>query len=149
MGGIDPATIALAALQTGISSVRQNAADKQARRATEAEYQARANEIAIAQDAEARDRNERMRRALARQRAMFGGSGVTSSGGSANALLSGLVSETEAQDQESRRLYDQRLNRLSGSAPRATSGFNFGQFASSLLSSAFKGGGSGGSLLEQ
>ena len=62
------------------------------------------------QDAEA-DRQEELalRRRLAEERARAGGSGVGSSGGSADAILAGLVQESRLQQQARQRESGQRI----------------------------------------
>lgn len=60
----------------------------------------------IAADAEAAERERRaaLRRAVARQQAQFGSSGVSSTGGSAQAVLLGLFEESEDELAERERL---------------------------------------------
>lgn len=66
----------------------------------------------IALDAQTAEdtRRDALRRAVARQKAMFGSSGVGSSGGSAQAVLLGLFDETE-QDLAAREQLDNLRNR--------------------------------------
>lgn len=56
-----------------------------------------------AQDAE-KKRREALKRAVSRQRARFGSSGVTSNGGSSEAVLLGLFEESDTEKQQRERL---------------------------------------------
>lgn len=88
------------ARQQMIAEQNQALIQLQQRQALDQEQQAQASalekqKIALdAQTAEAQ-RQSALRRAVARQRASFGGSGITSSGGSADAVLLGLFDESE------------------------------------------------------
>jgi len=137
MGGFTPATAALTLLQVGQTVAERKDAGKAAARAQEAESEMRAREIGAQQGAEMRDRQDRLRRTLARQRAAFGATGIASNSGSARALLGGLEAEAMAADAESRRLADLRLDRLAHSTPAARSGYaDLGLFTQRILSPA-------------
>jgi len=109
--------------------------------------------IAVQAEKEDRKRRDALRRAVARQRANFGASGVSSTGGSAEAVLLGLFEETDSEREERERLDNlrfgaidqnidqrrrlnviqrtqlqesQRIGRLSSQLDRGTSLFNTG-----------------------
>jgi len=67
------------------------------------------DKISADADAAARKRRSALRRAVARQRASFGGSGISSTGGSAEAVLLGLFEETDADREERKKLDTLRL----------------------------------------
>lgn len=58
-----------------------------------------------------KERREALRRAIARQRAQYGGGGTGSTGGSAQAVLLGLVEESEDE-----RIHRESLDRLRGAS---------------------------------
>ncbi len=70
------------------------------------------DQIALSADAEERKRRDALRRAVARQRANFGASGISSSGGSAEAVLLGLFDETDAERTEREKLDALRFGAL-------------------------------------
>ena len=89
----------------------------QARQAEEERQQAqdaalsRAQISAQAQEAE-RQRRSALKRAVARQRARFGGSGVSSNGGSSEAVLLGLFEESDAERAQRERLDNLRFGAI-------------------------------------
>ena len=66
--------------------------------------------LAAAQDEE--DRRDALRRAVARQRAQFGASGISQGGGSSQAVLLGLFDETEEELAQREALDNLRLSAL-------------------------------------
>jgi hypothetical protein len=99
--------MAMTAVQMGLAAAQQ-----QAGLASEkADAKAQAAQIRAAQQVEERARRERLRRALAAQRARFGGQGVTGSG-SANAVLQGLAAAADREAADSNLLAGIRLDRL-------------------------------------
>ncbi len=68
--------------------------------------------IASSAEAAERQRRDALRRAVARQRANFGSSGISSGGGSAEAVLLGLFDETDADRQERERLDSLRFGAI-------------------------------------
>ncbi len=89
-------------------SAQQREAERQA--ANEAALE-RQNIAAQAQDAETR-RRAALRRAVARQRAAYGASGLSGGDGSAEAVLLGMFQETEEDRAGQERLDSLRLNAL-------------------------------------
>ncbi|MDS4074240.1 MAG: hypothetical protein RKL24_13830, partial [Defluviicoccus sp.] len=79
--------------------------------AQKGETKARVAQIQQAQEIDARDRQERLRRALATQRARFGAQGVSSSG-SSNAVLEGLAAEANREQIEANALAETRIQQL-------------------------------------
>lgn len=106
MAGFVPSA-AMAALQMGVTLAQQKAsyADQKG------EAKARAAQIQQAQDIDARDRQERLRRALAAQRAKFGAQGLSGSG-SAYAVLEGLAAEANREQAEANALAQTRIQQL-------------------------------------
>lgn len=97
----------MAALQMGVTLAQQKASEA----AQKGEAKARAAQIRQAQDIDVRDRQERLRRALAAQRARFGGQGLSASG-SANAVLEGLAAEANREQAEANALAQTRIQQL-------------------------------------
>jgi len=93
------------------------------------ELQARSRE-------EIRKRHEELRRRLAAERARAGAAGVTTTGGSSDAVLRGLVERTNAADRATSNTVGRQINELRQSArsSRRDSLLNFaGGFTNSLL----------------
>lgn len=86
LSGSDQSTVALEQLQE-----RQRLQEQQLAQQNALERERIA--VQAAQDEE--DRQKALRRAVSRQRASFGGSGVSSAGGSSQAVLLGLFDESE------------------------------------------------------
>lgn len=102
MGGIDPLT-ALSVLQTGVGLIQQRQQVRAQNAGAEAAAQSQIQQIRRAQEIRERERRERLRRALATQRAQFGSQGL-GRGGSAEAVLKGLATETDRANQDDRSL---------------------------------------------
>lgn len=83
----------------------------QERQAIENANQTR-SEIAEAAKIDAEKRRSALKRAVARQRASFGGSGISSSGGSSEAVLLGFFDETQDELDQRQRLDSLRSNAL-------------------------------------
>jgi hypothetical protein len=109
MAGFVPSA-AMAALQMGVTMAQQKATYA----AQKGEAKTKAAQIQLAQDVDARDRQERLRRALAAQRARFGGQGLSASS-SANAVLEGLAAEANREQAGANALAQGRVDQL-GSA---------------------------------
>jgi len=69
-------------------------------------------EIAAKTGEAERKRRDALKRAVARQRASFGASGVSNNGGSSEAVLLGLFEESEDQKAERERLDNLKLNTI-------------------------------------
>ena len=106
MAGFVPSA-AMAALQMGVSMAQQKASYA----AQKGEAKARAAQIQQAQDIDARDRQERLRRALATQRARFGAQGLSASS-SADAVQEGLAAEANREAVEANALAQTRIQQL-------------------------------------
>ncbi|MCP5364895.1 MAG: hypothetical protein H6905_06685 [Hyphomicrobiales bacterium] len=91
MGAVGPSA-AMAALQIGLNAAEQQSAMD----ARKADAKARAAQISVQQEVSDRERRERLRRALATQRARFGSRGIAQTG-SASAVLGGLAAEAARQ----------------------------------------------------
>lgn len=92
-------------------SEQQNAQNAQLERQIMQEETRQANEA----------RQSSLRRAVARQRAEFGGSGISSSSGSAQAVLLGLFEESDEEREERERLDNLRSSALDQSASQLQS----------------------------
>ena len=106
MGGVLPAA-AMSVLQMGFEA-------EQARGQTaaqEANARAQTEQIRQIQIIEERKRRDRLRRALATQRARFGAQGI-GSGGSSQAVLAGLAAEAEQENADSRARTSSRISQI-------------------------------------
>lgn len=74
-----------------------------------AQTQSQINQMRLQQAIGEKGRQERLNQAMASKRAAFGASGIGSGGGSAGALLQGLVSRAANQNQGIRELNDMRI----------------------------------------
>lgn len=104
MGGVLPSA-AMSVLQMGFEA-------EQARGQTaaqEANARAQTEQIRQNQIIEDRNRGDRLRRALATQRARFGAQGI-GSGGSSQAVLAGLAAEAEQEHADSRAQTSSRIS---------------------------------------
>lgn len=132
MGATLP-SVALSALQMGLASARQDAAMS----AQEDQAKAQMAQIRLQRKAEERERQERLRRALATQRARFGAHGLSSSG-SAAAVLAGIEEEARRESAEARAMaqnrtqgiqdqlmWSQRKNLFDASSPENRLAFSF------------------------
>lgn len=91
MSAIDPITLVASVMSFAQANQRAKAEASAAQ--SQAESQVR--QIKSAQEIEARRERDRLKRAMATQRARYGASGVGGTGGSSRALLQGLVDDTE------------------------------------------------------
>lgn len=85
-------------------------------RAVEADRQRRLAEVRAQMQAREAQRRTDLKRAQASQRAHFGGQGLTSSGGSAAAILNGLVAESRRQSQQDQRNAALGINDINSAA---------------------------------
>ncbi len=106
MGSAAP-SLAMAALQVGMTAAQQEAS----RSAQKADAKFQTAQIRAAQEVDDRSRRERLRQALATQRARYGASGLNDSG-SASAVLAGLAEESDRQALDAAGLADARIGRL-------------------------------------
>lgn len=110
MGGF-ATTAALSAMQYAVDSKQRGAEAKLEQQQAKAAAQSQAAQIQQAEAIDQQDRQERLRRAMATQRARFGAQGI-GGGGSSEAALAGLAAEAEregAQDQKVSALKLQRV----------------------------------------
>ncbi len=107
MGGVLP-TAAMSVLQMGFEAAQESSQMA----AQEANARAQTEQIRQNQQIEGRQRRDRLRRALATQRARFGAQGV-GSGGSSQAVFAGLAAEAEQENADTRALASTRINRIS------------------------------------
>lgn len=110
MSGYEAAAV-MSALSTGLSMAQQQAQSRHQAAYQRAQAQTQINQIRATQAIEERRRRDRLRRALATQRARFAAQGV-GGGGSANAVLGGLAAETDREGAESRQLADMRIGAI-------------------------------------
>jgi len=107
-GGTDAIlSMAIPAMKMGLTAAQQS--NEQAAR--DANARSKIEQIQQAQMLDERRRRERLRHALAAQRARFGAQGISSTG-SAEAVLAGLAMEAQRQDSEERSLANNRINLL-------------------------------------
>ncbi len=85
-------TVAMTALQYGIDSAQQKAS----KAARTSETASSINQLRVSQQIENKERRDRLRRAVAAQRARFGAQGIAASG-TAQAVLGGLAAETDQE----------------------------------------------------
>jgi len=104
MGAVG-SSAAMAALQIGMNAAEQEAAMD----ARKAEAKVRASQIRQSQQVNDRERRQRLKRALASQRAQFGSRGIAQTG-SANAVLGGLAAEADRQTLDAASLASARTN---------------------------------------
>jgi len=109
-------TVAMTALQYGMDSAQQKAT----RAARKSETVTQINQLRYAQQIEDRDRRDRLRRAVAAQRARFGSQGIASSG-TANAVLGGLAAETDQQIATAGEMTALRVNKVIDDSSRRRS----------------------------
>ena len=81
-----------------------------------AELAAQQQQIKIDADADSTSRRDALRRAMARQKAQFGGQGIDSSDGSAEAILLGLTQQSEAEQDQQDKLNQLRSQALQNNA---------------------------------
>jgi hypothetical protein len=124
---------------TGLNlALSQQAASGQASDARK-ERDRKIQEIQARSREETRKRREELRRRLAAERARAGAAGVTTEGGSSDAVLRGLIERTDAADRASSNSVNRQINELrrSASSSRRDSLLDFaGGFTNSLLGSS-------------
>lgn len=104
---------------TGLNlALSQQAASGQARDARQ-ERDRRIQEIQARNREESRKRREELRRRLAAERARAGAAGVANRGGSSEAVLRGLVEETDRADQAARNSVRSQVSELRRNASSA------------------------------
>ena len=111
MGGFTPQAV-MAAIDIGFDIIRRRRQDKAARAQIESETAANAAEVQAQRAAQERERDARLRRALATQRARFAAGGLDPAQGSAAAVLDGLAAEAERAAEEDRERANSRLGLL-------------------------------------
>lgn len=110
MGGF-VTSAALSAMQYVVDEKQRTAQSKVEQAAAQSEAQAEVAQIQQAEAVEKADRQDRLRRALATQRARFGAQG-TGSGDSSAAALGGLAADADREAREAAELTDIRLQRV-------------------------------------
>jgi hypothetical protein len=113
MGGFLP-TVAMSALQLGFDAVQQKHRTDLERKAQEARAQSQIEAVQQTHEIQSRQRQEALRRALAAQRARFGSQGL-GLGGSADAVLSGIVADSENAARDAKGLALQKINDINTS----------------------------------
>jgi hypothetical protein len=148
MAGFDPISIIPTVVSMAFSAIGNAQASSAAESRAEAENQARQSEaqaqmsqLQAARDIEQNRRRQLLKEQLASQRARFGASGVDpNQGGSAGALMLGLVKKAEDEDKadedafnlkansiQTRLANQQRLNLLDSSSASAKAGLGIGK----------------------
>lgn len=110
MGGFVPAA-ALSALQMGMTAAQQERQADAAHDAAKADAQARIAQMRLVEAADDRARREKLRKALAGQKASFAAQGL-GSGGSAGAVLAGLAKEATLGAAENQQLNASRIDQV-------------------------------------
>lgn len=110
MGGFVPAA-ALSALQMGMTAAQQERQADAAHDAAKADAQAKIAQMKLIEEANDRARREKLRNALAAQKAAFGAQGL-GSGGSAGAVLAGLAKEATFSALEDHKLNASRMDQV-------------------------------------
>ncbi len=105
-------TAAMAAMQIGLDTVQRKASNADTRAAAQSELGLKSAQIRQEQAIDEQDRQERLRRALAVQRARFGAQGLSSTEGSAAATLGGLALAANRDSQQAESITSLRLDRL-------------------------------------
>ena len=111
MGGFAPQAV-MTVIGLGLSAIQNQRQASAARSQIESEAAANAADVEASRAAAQRDRDARLRRALAAQRARFAASGLDPGQGSAAAVLDGLVAEAEREAEEDREQANSRLGLL-------------------------------------
>jgi hypothetical protein len=106
MGGFLPSA-ALTALQAGMEMAQRDTAQAEEKSTAQAQIA----QVRLAQQTEDRERRERLKRALATQRARFGAQGLSSSA-SSDAVLGGLTKEVEQEALDSATQANFRVDRI-------------------------------------
>ena len=117
MGSFVPAA-AMSVLQLGAQSAQRNLQIAQqnqqaalARAAEEAQARGQIEQIQQSAQANERQRQYAIKRALATQRARYGAQGI-GAGGSADSVLAGMAAEAQRETQEVRRTAQLRINQI-------------------------------------
>lgn len=99
---------------TGAASLRQQQAASNAQLAAQqAEAQARVQQLQQAQEIDSQRRQRMLKEQLAAQRARFGASGIDpGGGGSARAILLGMVDNAEEEDEQARKMSGMRIDSI-------------------------------------
>lgn len=145
-----------------LRQLQERQAEQQKQSAEDAALQRQ--QITLSAEEDERKRRDALRRAVARQRANFGASGISSAGGSAEAVLLGLFDESDDERSERERLdalrfgaldqgldqqrrldviqrtqlqESQRIGRLTASADRTTDRINAGLSAVDFAGNLF------------
>lgn len=127
MAGFNPITSILGAVTDAVgltqSSRGANRAYKQAAdaynqqtRETAAQYKAERDKLELDAAQAANDRRNALRRAVAKQQASFGGQGISAADGSGEAVMLGLLRESDAEKQYRDRLDTIKRESLSNAA---------------------------------
>jgi hypothetical protein len=109
-------TVAMTALQYSVDSAQQKAA----KAAQKSETAASIQQVRYLQQVEDQARRDRLRRAIAAQRARFGAQGLSASG-TANAVLGGLAAETDKAIAADNSVTALRVNKLLDESSRRRS----------------------------
>jgi hypothetical protein len=117
MGSFVPAA-AMSVLQLGAQSAQRNLQIAQqnqqaalARAAEEAQARGQIEQIQQSAQANERQRQYAIKRALATQRARYGAQGI-GAGGSADSVLAGMAAEAQRENQETRKAAQLRINQI-------------------------------------
>jgi hypothetical protein len=110
MGGF-ATSAALSAMQYAVDSSQRKAEAKLERQQSQAEAQSQAAQIEQAKAIDQQDRQERLRRSLATQRARFGAQGIAG-GGSSEAALVGLAAEADREAEQDDKVSALKMQRV-------------------------------------
>ncbi len=105
------ASFAPAAIMTALELVQNNRKRKAEQSALNADAEMRIGQIGQSQEIETRRRRERLKETLATQRARFGAQGI-GNGGSAQALLQGLVSRADNEEADAVKTDNRAIGRI-------------------------------------
>ena len=111
MGGFAPQAV-MTVIGLGLNAIQAQRQARAARSQINAETAANAADVEVQRAATQRERDQRLRRALAAQRARFASGGLDPAQGSAAAVLDGLVAEAEREAEEDRNQVNSRLGLL-------------------------------------
>lgn len=101
-------TAAMTALQVGMDVSRRRSESDAARK----DVASQAKQVRYAQLSDEQDRRERLRRAIATERARMAARGVSPLTGSSAAILSGLVANASRETTRDKTIADMRIGRL-------------------------------------
>lgn len=105
--------VAMAVASQVLKQQTQQQQVKAQNRAAEAAAQAQMDQIRQAQEIENRRRSQALAVEMASQRARFGASGISTAGGSAEAVLLGLQTRADQESADSDSIYDTRYQNIS------------------------------------